>query len=233
MRIMSISEIFEFTSRIRTKQERIDFLRAHRSPLMEYLVKGAFHPDIKWLLPEGKAPYRPASDSDTHAIFYSEARKLRYFVEGVDPGVIALWEKPLSDKVRVKLFIQMLETIHPADAEVLLMVKDKKLDFPFLTYQLFQEAFPEWLPARSEGDSQEVINEKAEILIRASSPEFAKLTGEKAVEKALEEKPKYFQKGGPSYNKGKPMSPETIAKIRAKALERSRLKKEANASLHV
>ena len=47
---------------------------------------------------------------------------------------------------REQLFIQMLESLHPLEADVLLQVKDKKLNYRGLTYKLVKETFPEILP---------------------------------------------------------------------------------------
>jgi len=43
---------------------------------------------------------------------------------------------------RERMFIQMLESIHPADAELVLSMVEKKSPVKFLTKKLVQEAFP-------------------------------------------------------------------------------------------
>ena len=152
VRTLALSEIFDLASRIRSTPERIQIIRSYRSPLMEYVVKGAYHPDVKWLIPPGQIAYRPAHRAgDNETLFYSEARKLHFFVEGVNPGPAGLWNEKMSFDKIMSLFVLMLETIHPDDAKILMTIKDKYIDYPFLTYEFFQKAFPDWLPPR-EGD---------------------------------------------------------------------------------
>jgi hypothetical protein len=40
----------------------------------------------------------------------------------------------------------MLESLHPKEAEVVIQVKDKKLNYRGLTYKLVKTTFPEILP---------------------------------------------------------------------------------------
>jgi hypothetical protein len=40
----------------------------------------------------------------------------------------------------------MLEGLHPKEAEVVIQVKDKKLQYRGLTYKLIKKTFPEILP---------------------------------------------------------------------------------------
>ena len=40
----------------------------------------------------------------------------------------------------------MLESLHPLEADVLLQIKDKKLNYRGLTYKLVKTTFPEILP---------------------------------------------------------------------------------------
>ena len=61
-------------------------------------------------------------------------RKLYLFVEGGNPN--------LKPNRREYLFIELLESIHPKEAELLLQVKDKKLKCNGLTYNLVKETFP-------------------------------------------------------------------------------------------
>ena len=40
----------------------------------------------------------------------------------------------------------MLESLHPKEADLVIQVKDKKLNYRGLTYKLIKETFPEILP---------------------------------------------------------------------------------------
>ena len=43
---------------------------------------------------------------------------------------------------REYLFIELLESLHPSEADLLLQVKDKKIKCRGLTYNLVKETFP-------------------------------------------------------------------------------------------
>ena len=112
----------------------------HESGPLKELLKYAFHPDIKFLLPAGAPPYKtvgsPAEYNPTY--LYPNIRKLYLFVEGGNEGLT-----PLR---REQLFVQMLEELHPKEAEVILQVKDKKLKYRGLTYKLVKSTFPDLIP---------------------------------------------------------------------------------------
>ena len=61
--------------------------------------------------------------------------KAKYFVKG-------LIGDQLNPIKREKMFIDMLESVHPKDAELLLAMKDKKILAKSVTRKLIQEAFP-------------------------------------------------------------------------------------------
>ena len=144
-RIKPLFEIFKEVSEQRLKKDRIDALRFYKSPLMEYIVKAAYHPAVTWLLPPGKPPFKAMGNSDEFgANLYKEMDRLYlFFAFG---GIPAHHELKQFDRER--LFISLLEKIHPEDARILLGAKDDhKIVYPFLTYALFKEAFPDWLPS--------------------------------------------------------------------------------------
>ena len=65
-----------------------------------------------------------------------EWRQLFHFVKGGN--------STLSSLRRETMFIQMLEGLHPKEAEIICLVKDKKLtDVYKLTYDVVKEAYPD------------------------------------------------------------------------------------------
>ena len=137
---LSIPIIFEDIAKAKTITERKEILLDHESGPLKELLKYAFHPDIKFLLPAGAPPYKtvgsPAEYNPTY--LYPNIRKLYLFVEGGNEGLT-----PLR---REQLFVQMLEELHPKEAEVILQVKDKKLKYRGLTYKLVKSTFPDLIP---------------------------------------------------------------------------------------
>ena len=99
------------------------------------ILKYAFDPNIKFLLPPGNPPYNSVvDDSENPTYLYGLVRKLYLFVEGGNPNL-----KPAR---REYLFIELLESLHPSEADLLLQVKDKKIKCRGLTYNLVKETFP-------------------------------------------------------------------------------------------
>lgn len=139
MKLPSVSTILKEASEIKGRKQRIEFLRSHHpNTLMKILFKYAYDPNIKFALPPGKPPYKPCEVLDNESMLYNEQRRLYLFLEGGNPD--------LSDIRRETLFIQLLESIEPADAELLIAVKDKKIPYKGITEKLVREAFPKLLP---------------------------------------------------------------------------------------
>ena len=125
---LSIPIIFEDIAKAKSITERKKILLEHGSNPLKELLKYAFHPDIKFLLPEGAPPYKTVGSPDEYnpTYLYPNIRKLYLFVEGGNEGLTTLR--------REQLFIQLLEELHPKEAEVVIQVKDKKLKYRGLTF---------------------------------------------------------------------------------------------------
>ena len=65
-----------------------------------------------------------------------EYQKFYNFVKGGNDG--------LSSLRRESMFINLLQGLHPLEAEILILVKDKKLDTKYkITKQIVAEAYPD------------------------------------------------------------------------------------------
>lgn len=128
---LAISEILDKTAQLPVEQQA-EFLRNNDSPILRQIIEYALSPDIKWALPEGSPPFKYADDINTHGMLYSQARKLYLFIEGGNPN--------MNKFKREQLFIQVLESVHPADADLIVAAKDKKLPYK-IDPQTFNEAF--------------------------------------------------------------------------------------------
>lgn len=131
MRLM-ISEILDKAAELKTRKERVDFLRKNDSSALRTILKYAADPNIKFLLPDSDPPFKASEAKESQGMLYSEARRLYLFVEGGNPN--------LSPFKREMLFIQLLEALDPMDAQLLLQVKNKKLP-KGLDKKIIQEAF--------------------------------------------------------------------------------------------
>lgn len=82
------------------------------------IFKYAFDPTQKFLLPEGTPPFKPdaAPIGMSPATFKQELKRLYVFCR-----------QDITSLRRETLFVQLLENIHPSEAEVLLAIKDQSL----------------------------------------------------------------------------------------------------------
>lgn len=131
----SIYSIFKTISEAGKEPEVIQALKLCGSPVIQTVLKYAFDPNIKWILPEGVPPYKPCEFLDQEGRLLSELRKLYLFIEGGNPN--------LTKFKREILFIQLLESIDKNDAILLCTIKDKKLPFKNITSNVVKKAFPD------------------------------------------------------------------------------------------
>jgi hypothetical protein len=100
---------------------------------LNYVFKHAFDPSLKFILPEGNPPYKKDSApiGMTSAILKQELKRFYVFCRA-----------DISPIRRETLFIQLLESVHPSEAEVLLAIKDQKLHkmYKKITHKLVAEA---------------------------------------------------------------------------------------------
>ena len=133
----TVHEIFTKINNAKDKPKKIEVLKRYDTPYIRQLLKAAFDPKIKWILPEGTPPYiaNEAPEGTEHTLLRNETRKLYLFLEGGD--------NTISKTRKETLFIQMLEGLHKTEAEVLINVKDKKLNKVYKgpTEQLIKETF--------------------------------------------------------------------------------------------
>jgi len=132
-----MSEIATKVNNAKDKPRKLKVLKDHDSVPLRQVLKGAFHPDIKWLLPKGDVPYTPndAPLGTDHTILSQEAKRLYLFIEGGD--------NTISQNKRETTFIQMLEGLSAEEAEFLIAVVNKKINNKYkgFTANLVKEAF--------------------------------------------------------------------------------------------
>src|SRR6056300_497336 len=132
-----IHEIFTQINNAKDKPKKIAVLKQHDNPAMRQLLKAAFDPKIEWDLPEGIPPYiaNEAPAGTEHTSLLSEARKLYHFVVGGNNTITKIKKETM--------FVQMLEGLQEKDAEVLVAIKEKKLNTVYkgLTASMVKETF--------------------------------------------------------------------------------------------
>lgn len=132
-----ISEILDKVSKLKSKKDKVKFLQENNTDSLRMVLKSAFDPKIKWLLPEGDVPYKrnDAPEGTEHSVLAYEARKLYHFLEGGNADI--------TQGKRETMFIQMLEGLHESEADVLCAAKDKVLHQKYkgLSEPVVKEAF--------------------------------------------------------------------------------------------
>ena len=125
----------------RSKAKKVEILQEYRDPSLVSILIWNFDDTVVSIIPEGEVPYNPneVPVGTDHTSLRREYRNLYHFVQGGNTS--------LSTIRRETMFIQMLEGLHPREAEILCLIKDKKLTTKYkLTYEVVKEAYPdiEW-----------------------------------------------------------------------------------------
>ena len=132
-----VSEIFTKVNNAKDKSKKIAVLQENDSQNLRMLLKGAFDPNVIWELPNGIPPYKKndAPIGTEHTYLLDEAKKLWHFVKGGNPG--------LAKARKENMFIQLLEGLSGEESEVMINIKDNKLNQAYkgLTANLVKEAF--------------------------------------------------------------------------------------------
>ena len=162
-----VFEVLDLLSKQRAKAKKIEVLRTYDEIHLRRVLIWNFNQNIISALPEGEVPYEGfdeqnvytgglsakiseatrrlhtkgnfslgASDQDGHTTIRRESRHFYRFVQGGDNTINALR--------RETMFINILTGLHPLEAEILCLVKDKKLSDSYkITKEIVAEAYPD------------------------------------------------------------------------------------------
>ena len=115
----SLPVIFKEIAKAKNKDQKKELILKYDCVALREILRHAFDPNIKFLLPPGAPPiqkYQGDTDEPNPTYLHYHIRKLYLFVEGGREG--------LSDMKREVLFTQILEGVHPSEAELLIQVKE-------------------------------------------------------------------------------------------------------------
>jgi len=133
-----VHEVLEQVSKQRSKAKKVEVLKEYRSDALVSLLIWNFDDTVISMLPDGEVPYERSSVplGTDHTSLRKEYRNLYHFVKGGNDG--------LSKTRRESMFIQMLEGLHPTEADILCLVKDKQLQTVYkINRALIEEAYPD------------------------------------------------------------------------------------------
>ena len=159
-------EVLDAASKQRTKAKKVEVLQKYKHPSLVTIFVWNFDTSIVSLLPEGEVPYGTNKDDQNatgtlsgkindavvkmaemgsnslgsqdqgKASIRAEYTKFYNFCKGGNPS--------LSSLRRETMFINILEGLHPLEAELLCLVKDKKLEDKYkITKEIVSIAYPE------------------------------------------------------------------------------------------
>ena len=133
-----IHEVLELASKQRTKAKKIEILEEYSSDALKAILIWNFDQTVVSMIPEGAVPYNKneVPVGTDHTSLRREWRNLYHFVKGGNDK--------LSSMRRETMFIQMLEGLHPDEAEIICLVKDKALEEKYnITYDMVKKAYPD------------------------------------------------------------------------------------------
>ena len=158
-------EVFDLVSKQRSAAKKAEVLQKYNHPSIRALLIWNFDESVKTLLPEGPVPYggfdeqtvlkgnltgkiteeirdmyekgnvSVADEKQGRTTIEREYKNFYNFIKGGNDSL-----KPLR---RESMFINMLTGLHPLEAEILILVKDKKLGDKYkITQNDVAKAFP-------------------------------------------------------------------------------------------
>ena len=142
-----IHEILELVSEQRTKVKRVEILQEYRDDSLTAILIWNFDERVQSAVPEGVVPYKEneVPVGTDHTSLRREWKTLYHFIKGGNDS--------LSSLRRESMFIQLLEGLHPKEAEIICLVKDKELEsvYPKVTLDVVKQAFPDIVWGENRG----------------------------------------------------------------------------------
>ena len=162
-----VFEIFDLISKQRSKEKKVELLQKYNHDSIRALLIWNFDESVITVIPEGPVPYSSyddqtvhsgtlstkiteeiramyeagsfslgASDTQGRTTIRKEFKHFYHFIKGGNDG--------MSSIRRETMFINLLQGLHPLEAEIICLVKDKKLEEKYkISKEIVSEAFPQ------------------------------------------------------------------------------------------
>ena len=133
-----LHEILELASKQRSAAKKAEILQEYRNDALTAILIWNFDDSIISVLPPGEVPYKEneVPVGTDHTSLRREWKHLYNFVKGGNDT--------LNGLRRETMFIQMLEGLHPEEAKILCLTKDKQLQTKYkITQANVAQAFPD------------------------------------------------------------------------------------------
>jgi hypothetical protein len=133
-----VHEILEAISAEKIKDRKINILQQYNENFLKSILIWNFDESIVSVLPEGEVPIQSSENAERNpsSNIRKEWSKFYNFVKGGNDSMNKLRKETM--------FINILESFHPGEAEVVCLVKDKRLQTKYsITKELVSEAYPD------------------------------------------------------------------------------------------
>tara|TARA_Y100001938_G_scaffold111214_1_gene152152 strand:+ start:72 stop:521 length:450 start_codon:yes stop_codon:yes gene_type:complete len=134
-----VSELFRAVHGAKTKDKKIALLKQHIRDDVKAILIWNFDKGIESAVPEGEVPYKKNDSPEGtagHTRLVHEWRTLYNFVRGGNDK--------LSNMRRETLLVQLLESLHEDEAEIVVLAKDKDLQSKYrITRNVVEEVYPD------------------------------------------------------------------------------------------
>ena len=130
-------EILELVDEQKTKAKKVSILKEYRDDALTAILIWQFDDSVQSAMPEGPVPYKPneVPVGTDHTSLRREWKSLYHFIRGGNDG--------LNNLRRETMFVQMLEGLHPREAEILVLIKDKDLETKYsVSFDNVKQAYP-------------------------------------------------------------------------------------------
>ena len=162
-----VFEVLDLVSKQRTKAKKIEVLKKYEDPSLKAILIWNFDESLVSVLPEGDVPYSGYDEQNTYsggvsAKISEEVRSMHAkgnFSLGVSDGqghttirrefkhfyrFIRGGDDSLNNLRRESMFINILEGLHPLEAEIVILCKDKRLGEVYkITQDVIAQAYPD------------------------------------------------------------------------------------------
>lgn len=133
-----VHEVLQKVAAAKKKADKLAILKENDSTALRTVLQGCYHPAIKLPFPEGDPPYEACDAHNAPSTLHRRWKDFQYFSSAS--------VKKLGLIKTERIFIQLLESIHPQDAKIVLQMKDKK-PFKGVSAAIVREAFPNLIPS--------------------------------------------------------------------------------------
>ena len=133
-----VFEILDLVSKQRTNAKKVEVLKQYGFDGLKSILIWNFDDTVITMVPEGQVPYEKneVPVGTDHTSLRKEWKNLYHFVKGGNDS--------LSKTRRESMFIQILEGLHPTEADILCLVKDKALSSRFkISREVVEQAYPD------------------------------------------------------------------------------------------